>query len=106
MKRKMIVSLFLVICCIITSIPVGAAENGCSYHKYEYAWCVYSHTVNMHHTYTKPNGTQHTCNYSDVYYIEIEYCIECGETREGQTHLHRVEAHECGAVNGTVCPAG
>lgn len=107
MKKKIIISLILAMCCIIASIPASAVENDCVYHKFEHAWCVNSceDPINITHTYTASSGAQLSCTFSEVFYIEVEYCVECGETRyDTQTHLHRIEGHKCGALNGIVCP--
>lgn len=104
MKKKIIISLILAMCCIVASVPVSAVVNDCVYHALEYAWCVRGDPqyIALTHYYQNLNGSSKLCNYQVMMYRAVEYCEECGETFLDQAgdHDHGEIGHnDCGWLN-------
>lgn len=107
MKKKIIISLILAMCCIMASIPAsatGTCSPGCS--DWSYVCMDYDSTRELTHRYTASNGLTQTCTYLVIRYEHEAYCGVCHYPKAGdQTHIHAEAGHDvgCGRSDYSCC---
>lgn len=102
MKKKIIISLFLAMCCIMASIPASAVENECITHDWEYYYCARASTP--YREYTHSDGYVE-CTYQITRYYAVFYCTYCYDVWHAYEteHTHEIVGHieDCGDENET-----
>ena len=106
MKKKIIISLILAMCCIIASIPASAGENSeqgsCNPCGPWIKICSgFYEAIPKEH----PASSGGDCHYNLYIFSHEVWCEQCVEQRPGNyTHSHGEGDHTCGdVINNTTC---
>lgn len=105
MKKKIILSLILAMCCIMASIPASAADDTCD-ECGPFVYLCYStgeYTTSTHYVYSADDY----CTFECRVYVAEKTCEECVTVASTRTHGHGKYNHTlCGASNSEGCSLG
>lgn len=110
MKKKIIISLILAMCCIIASIPASAGEAAtCPPHKSFIHLCGgYAGLEDASHYFVNAAGNTIRCGAQEIRFWTRSYCGICYEevnTSPRRTHKHGEQSHVCDeTLNNNYCP--
>ena len=115
MKKKIIISLILTMCCVIAYIPASATVtptalicNPCTY--LPYCWDVIESYPDSHQAYD--GDSYYVCTFTAYRAATIYKCTQCGENRGTfnpytDWHSHGGLGHDnpryCGSANIRIC---
>ena len=109
MKKKIIISLILAMCCIVASIPASAECDTCGGNDLVFAWCRSTGRMGQssHFVYYEDGRGGEPCKYDIRVYEEGEFCDECDSVTYDRLHGHGEYNHSfCGAANSEGCSLG
>lgn len=109
MKKKIIISLILAMCCIVASIPASANCDTCGGSDLIFAWCRSTGEMGQssHRIYDNSPAGSTPCYYEIRVYEEGEFCDDCDTVTYGRRHGHGEYSHShCGAANSEGCSLG
>lgn len=110
MKKKIIISLILAMCCIMASVPTGAvgtSEDCPPCGPFTHDCGGFAEVRSAKHEYEISTDVYETCYAVEHLYYTISHCTKCLQPINGsgeRTHSHGVDSHTCGAANNTGCP--
>lgn len=104
MKKKIIISLILAMCCVLIAIPVSAKCLTCG-SFYEACSGKVIRDVQATHYYFDEYGSEAECTFYKTGVRSIFKCNTCHSTHETMISLHNHgwNTHECGKADHTVC---
>ena len=109
MKKKIIISLILAMCCIFVSIPASAECDTCGGNDLIFAWCGSTGEMgrSSHRVYDDSPVGSTRCDYDIRVYEEGEFCETCDTVTFDFRHGHGKYDHSyCGAANSEGCSLG